>query len=145
MEILIAITVSLLIGLAAGLALRKKPAPEDHSGCVAAQAEAEREHEQRIFDASMRHDLDVQFLLESQTKELETQKAEYEKTAFLIPEGVGKLVDAAKSLALPFEQDKTGMSGEAKRHQVYARLIKDFPESTRKDIALAIELAMRKI
>lgn len=34
-------------------------------------------------------------------------------------------------------------SGEAKRHQVYARLIKQFPEARKKDLALAIELAVQ--
>ena len=33
-------------------------------------------------------------------------------------------------------------SGEAKRHQVYARLIKQFPEARKKDLSLAIELAL---
>ena len=33
-------------------------------------------------------------------------------------------------------------SGEARRHQVYARLIKQFPEARKKDLSLAIELAL---
>ena len=33
-------------------------------------------------------------------------------------------------------------SGESKRHQVYARLMKDYPEASRKHLALAIELAV---
>ncbi len=33
-------------------------------------------------------------------------------------------------------------SGEAKRHQVYAKLIKQFPEARKKDLSLAIELAL---
>ena len=39
---------------------------------------------------------------------------------------------------------KEGLSGEAKRHQAYARLIKEFPEAKHQDIAFAIELAVRK-
>lgn len=34
-------------------------------------------------------------------------------------------------------------SGEAKRHQVYALLIKQFPEARKKDLSLAIELALQ--
>ncbi len=34
-------------------------------------------------------------------------------------------------------------SGEWKRHQVYSRLQKKYPESSKRDIALAIELAGR--
>lgn len=33
-------------------------------------------------------------------------------------------------------------SGEYKRHQVYARLMKEFPSFTHRQIALAIELAL---
>ena len=33
-------------------------------------------------------------------------------------------------------------SGEAKRHQVYSRMIKQFPEARKKDLSLAIELAL---
>ena len=39
-------------------------------------------------------------------------------------------------------QEVPGLSGEAKRHQVYARLIKDFPETPRKSLALAIEVVL---
>ena len=35
-----------------------------------------------------------------------------------------------------------GRSGEAKRHQVYARLIKDFPETSHRVLARAIEDAL---
>lgn len=34
------------------------------------------------------------------------------------------------------------MGGEAKRHAVYARLIKDFPQHSKRELALAIELAL---
>ena len=34
------------------------------------------------------------------------------------------------------------LGGEAKRHQVYARLIKDFPDAPKRELSLAIELAL---
>lgn len=39
--------------------------------------------------------------------------------------------------------EKVNQSGEWKRHQVYAELIKRFKAVPRKDISLAIELAVR--
>jgi hypothetical protein len=42
-------------------------------------------------------------------------------------------------------QSMTKASGEYKRHEVYARLIKEFPAVPRRDLALAIELAVRKL
>lgn len=36
-------------------------------------------------------------------------------------------------------------SGEFKRHQVYARLIKEFPEIPKKDLGLAIEIGVQKL
>lgn len=36
-------------------------------------------------------------------------------------------------------------SGEAKRHQVLARLIKKFPNAEKRDLALAIEYAVRSL
>jgi hypothetical protein len=40
------------------------------------------------------------------------------------------------------EADTTLSGGEAKRHQVYARLIKDFPATPKRELGLAIELAL---
>ncbi len=37
----------------------------------------------------------------------------------------------------------TGMGGEAKRHATYANLIKAFPEANKRDLGLAIEMALR--
>ena len=48
----------------------------------------------------------------------------------------------ARIEALTGLQEIPGLSGEAKRHQVYARLIKDFPEIPRKALALAIEVIL---
>jgi hypothetical protein len=36
-----------------------------------------------------------------------------------------------------------GTSGEYKRHQVYARLMKEFPELPKRSLGLAIELALQ--
>lgn len=38
-----------------------------------------------------------------------------------------------------------GTSGEYKRHQVYSKLIKEFPEIARKDLGLIIEQAVRRL
>ena len=40
------------------------------------------------------------------------------------------------------DADTTLSGGEAKRHTVYARLIKDFPGTSKRELALAIELAL---
>ena len=61
-----------------------------------------------------------------------------------VPATIAPLVDEARWLAL--DQDAhaaEGTSGEYKRHQVYARLIKAHPEIQKRDLALAIELAVR--
>lgn len=50
----------------------------------------------------------------------------------------------AKTQALVREYAPTGMGGEAKRHQVYARLIKEFPTASRSDLGLVIEYAVRE-
>ena len=41
--------------------------------------------------------------------------------------------------------DRVEQGGEWKRHQVYARLIKEFPQISRKDLGLAIEIAVQKL
>ena len=51
----------------------------------------------------------------------------------------------AASEPIQVEELKKDMSGEYKRHQVYARLIKRFPDVPRRDIGLAIELAVREL
>jgi len=38
-----------------------------------------------------------------------------------------------------------GMGGEAKRHQTYAQLIKEFPGTHKRDFGLAIEMALRSM
>lgn len=51
----------------------------------------------------------------------------------------------AASSPMRVEELKKDMSGEYKRHQVYAKLIKRFPDEPRRDIGLAIELAVREL
>jgi len=41
------------------------------------------------------------------------------------------------------EETFPGTSGEHKRHQVYARLLRIYPDAPRRDVALAIELALQ--
>ena len=48
----------------------------------------------------------------------------------------------ARATELARDADTTLTGGEAKRHQVYARLIKDFPITPKRELALAIELAL---
>ena len=48
----------------------------------------------------------------------------------------------AEARLLIYKQEKTGLSGEYKRHQVYAALIKRFPKSSKRLISLAIEYAL---
>jgi len=40
------------------------------------------------------------------------------------------------------EWNRPDLSGEHKRHQVLARLVKEFPATSKKTLALAIELAL---
>ena len=51
-----------------------------------------------------------------------------------------ELVRHAKGLTAQWPQPE--LSGEYKRHQVFARLIKDYPHENRRALALAIELAL---
>jgi hypothetical protein len=49
----------------------------------------------------------------------------------------------AQACALVALVESTHGNGEARRHQVYAALLKRFPERTKRDVALAIEAAVR--
>lgn len=51
-----------------------------------------------------------------------------------------EVLDRARVLTQ--DADTTLSGGEAKRHAVYARLIKDFPATAKRELALAIELAL---
>ena len=48
----------------------------------------------------------------------------------------------ARAKELAFAIDFNEGSGEYKRHQVYARLIKEFPSTKHRHLALAIEIAL---
>ncbi len=48
----------------------------------------------------------------------------------------------ARTAQLCTQWDGHEASGEYKRHQVYAQLIKDFPRVSKRTIGLAIELAL---
>jgi hypothetical protein len=50
----------------------------------------------------------------------------------------------ADALVAEAEQKWPGTSGEHKRHQVYSQLIKAFPGIRRRDLGLAIELAIQR-
>ena len=62
-----------------------------------------------------------------------------------VPEAVSKILPRVRELVAEQQrQDPHIQAGERKRHQVYARLIKEFPFTKWKDLALAIELAHRE-
>ena len=50
--------------------------------------------------------------------------------------------ERAKQLCREQQQGWPERSGEGKRHQVYARLLKEFPSANKRDIAIAIEMAL---
>ena len=50
----------------------------------------------------------------------------------------------ARAIQLINEVELVHNGGEARRHQVYAALIKQFPSDTKPSIALAIELAIQE-
>ena len=47
-----------------------------------------------------------------------------------------------RAVTLVIEAETTWVSGEARRHQVFARLLKEFPQATKRDVAWAIEAAL---
>lgn len=62
-----------------------------------------------------------------------------------VPESVVKVLPRVRELVAEQQRlDPHIQAGERKRHQVYARLIKEFPFTMWKDLALAIELAHRE-
>ena len=50
-----------------------------------------------------------------------------------------------EALELCVVEERKDLSGEYKRHQVYARMIKNHPNSPRKEISWAIERAVRNL
>ena len=59
-----------------------------------------------------------------------------------IPQAVYEYVPTAKVLVDEQETLSRGTSGEYKRHRVYAKLIDLYPKANRRDLGLAIELAL---
>jgi hypothetical protein len=55
-----------------------------------------------------------------------------------------EFIEAAFPLVL-VENTKVDQSGEYRRHQVYAQMVKKFPWASKRDLALAIELAVRRL
>ena len=52
------------------------------------------------------------------------------------------IVERATALAADAENKYPSGYGEAKRHDVYARLTKEFPQTARRNIGLAVELSL---
>lgn len=59
-----------------------------------------------------------------------------------VPNRVAQIAKEAQSLVAQWDVVE-GWSGEAKRHQVYARLLKRYPEMPHYALGLALELAVR--
>lgn len=49
----------------------------------------------------------------------------------------------SRAIELVQEQEPLPQSGEWKRHQVYSALLKEFPTTSKRTLAMAIELALR--
>lgn len=60
----------------------------------------------------------------------------------LVSEPKQSILKDAKELVTQVELIYKEQSGEYKRHQVYSKLLKKYPEETKREIALAIEIAM---
>lgn len=59
----------------------------------------------------------------------------------VLPHVSDELLQRAIAVSNEIETEARGTNGEYKRHQVYARLRKEFPNSGKPAIALAIEVA----
>lgn len=67
----------------------------------------------------------------------------YGYASFFVPSKVWAIAGRAKVLATAEDvRNPAPGFGEAKRHSVYARLIKEFPSDRKTDLAFAIELAL---
>ena len=53
-----------------------------------------------------------------------------------------KIINACRILIVNWEDKDSALSGEAKRHQVYAKLIKIFPHAKKSRLALLIEMVI---
>lgn len=73
---------------------------------------------------------------------VEREQAVAALKAYTAPGIASEIYHRAKVL-VTLQAGNVGVSGEAKRHQVYARLVKEFPTEPRRNLGLAIELALR--
>lgn len=65
--------------------------------------------------------------------------------AWLLQPRNGSVELRRRTIELVKAQDHPTASGEYKRHQVFARLIKEFPAAKHRDLGLEIELAIQEI
>jgi hypothetical protein len=69
----------------------------------------------------------------------------YGITSILITDDIELIASEAKSLCAVEDAVHSSLSGEYKRHQVYARLIRLFPKLSRRDISIGLELGLRRV
>ncbi len=63
-----------------------------------------------------------------------------------LPELDSRVIDACKILVIGWDsKDQENLGGEYKRHQVYSKLIKLYPQHDRKKLALLIELVINEL
>ena len=74
--------------------------------------------------------------IESLRRDLATLRARMASTTTIEPDVFARVTELTRSA------DTTLQGGEAKRHAVYARLIKDFPMTPKRELGLAIEPAL---
>lgn len=66
------------------------------------------------------------------------------KVSFIgYPQEVAPYIGKAKELCQQQAEQYPDRSGEAKRHAVYARLIKEFPQAPHRDLSWAIDWVLR--
>ena len=63
------------------------------------------------------------------------------RNILLVPEGFGPVLEVAKKLTEEISK-VPDVSGEWKRHQIYATMIKALPDTPKRVIGLAIEVAI---
>ena len=62
-----------------------------------------------------------------------------------LPESVVQLLPETRTVVMAVQIQNPTQSGEWKLHQAYAKLIKRNPAASRRDISLAIALAVREL
>lgn len=63
----------------------------------------------------------------------------------VVPQRIEEWVRAATPLVLFWEGKSSDLSGELKRHKVYAKLIKQFPTARRLYLSIAIDTALARV